>query len=161
MELVLHDWERSGKPFTQRRRIAPTFDVASRVGAAKRSWQRAENMPADLLDAEVMLNEQDIECRAPVWLVGRPDQVFLVPSKTLVIVDTKRREAPIITWSDVVQISAYGVILRHSDDRGLTRYPVDRFGFVRLVSSGEDVTYHRIELLPETVIIELYHLYLE
>jgi hypothetical protein len=115
-----------------------------------------ENMPYELRSCRLEINENLAFCVSPVPLHGRVDQAFLNPSGKLLIVDTKKRSHIEIYKSDIIQLSAYRVILSNCRIRNeFKRYDVLSYGYVRLVV-GDLVQYHRIDFLSQDEVINLW-----
>ena len=84
-------------------------------------------MPAELAEAKLWLAEKQIECETPVPLHGKPDQVFRLRNRKLVVVDVKTRSR--VFRSDIMQLSVYRTILR-----GMGEDVVD-YGYIRSVTA--------------------------
>lgn len=119
------------------------------------SWWRKENMPAELRNASIFLNEADIACSWPVPLHGRVDQVFKNRLGKLVPLDTKSRSKDEIYKEDVIQLSVYRLILSQQFSEQVCDY-----GYVRLVvcANGQRrIRYVKVRLLSQKEVITLYH----
>lgn len=107
-------------------------------------------LPRPLHGASLYMNEQRLKIDAPVALSGRVDQVWQARDGMLVVTDTKTRRTARVYDSDVVQLSAYAYMLRHSQDM-----PVHRTAYVRTPARwGSRFT--PVELLPDEA-IEAFH----
>ena len=110
--------------------------------------------PSILHGAKCVLNETNIYTTKPVPLHGRVDQVFLLRDGSYLILDTKDREKVKVYPSDVVQLSAYALILKY---RG---YKVCAFALLRFPTSNGKAIYRPVRLYPESRVIYLYHRYI-
>jgi len=121
-------------------------------------------MPAVLRKACLIASEVNVFCVSPVPLHGRIDHLFQLPSGKCVIADTKFREEPVIYDSDVIQLSAYRLILQNCryQDR-YHRHIMEPYGFIRFVShdrrGGLLVRYEKTELFTNNEVIELWKRY--
>lgn len=129
--------------------------------SAKRNlieWEQNESFPIELRGGEIFLNEAVISCKKPIPLHGKCDQVFKVKKRKLVIVDTKTRKARRVYQSDIVQMSAYKLMLEEKYGK---RYEVSGHGYVRVCQVDEDrneerIAYIRTELLTKKEMVTLY-----
>lgn len=122
------------------------------------NWK--EPLPAELRGAAVVLSERNLSTVSPVPLHGRCDQVF-DNGRFLSIVDTKRRKKPSVYMRDVIQLSAYRVILERDSQRLLGyRRPVSPVGYIRITGFGT-TTYLPVKLLSTTQVIALWNRYWE
>jgi CRISPR/Cas system-associated exonuclease Cas4 (RecB family) len=88
--------------------------------------------PADLQHASIYLNETFIACSAPRPCHGKIDQAFRQADTGMVIpVDSKPFHPRRPYDSDIIQLSAYGYILRHGYGE-----KVAEFGYIRLYKHG-------------------------
>lgn len=92
-----------------------------------------KNAPAVLEGALLFLNEQPIHISSPLKVHGRVDQVFKTPTGILVPIDTKNRDSILAFESDKIQLSIYGMILRHKG------FKVSDNGYVRIPNKGNPV----------------------
>lgn len=115
-------------------------------------WQRAETMPLELRTAELLLSECPVWTYTPLPLHGVPDQVYEALNGDLIVVDTKARRAPRVYLSDIVQLSVYGVILRHTRFAPVASRTVRPYGYVRC-RGNQSVHYVRAQLLSEADVI--------
>ncbi len=104
-----------------------------------------------LKGAQCVLNEQEIRTITPVPLHGKPDQVFKLRDGRYLLLDTKTRSEAKVFLSDIVQLSAYAVILKNNG------FPVCPFAVARIASKKPQ--YLQVDLLPEHVVVKLYHKY--
>ncbi|AIJ10649.1 Hypothetical protein ETEE_p1058 (plasmid) [Edwardsiella anguillarum ET080813] len=83
--------------------------------------------------------------------------MFKTKRGILIILDTKSRGAHRIYSSDIIQLSAYQLILKHQYS-----YPVAKYGYVRTVvedAYGEKVRYLKVKLLSDREVIKLWQRY--
>lgn len=117
-------------------------------------WKDRENMPSELRWASLFMNEQTIRMERPVRLVGRVDQVYRTQDDLLVPVDTKTRTQHRVYDSDIVQVSAYAMILRSDPTLRVANH-----GYVRTVVFDEQnkktIRYHRVRLLSSAQVSKL------
>jgi len=114
---------------------------------------REENTPKELQESTLYGSEQNISCEKPVPLIGTYDQLYQRPDRRLIVTDTKTRGKPHVYDSDVIQLSAYKVILENSKE--FSKRQVDNHGYMRLVCNG--VThYKKVDLMTEEDIVALY-----
>jgi hypothetical protein len=127
--------------------------VRTRDDAA--DWMDRDGMPLELRLATLVMSESAIRTQLPIPLHGIPDQVFRTWTGKLVPVDTKLRQFAKVHTSDIIQLSVYRVILRHSQQQ-----PVAHYGYVRVVTKRSDGTtrarYVRRRLMSERAVIALY-----
>lgn len=122
------------------------------------SWK--ENLPAQLVGAELVLSESDLETTFPVPMHGRVDQVFYV-NGWLVPVDTKTRKLHRVFLKDVIQLSVYAFILARASSRLFGRtIPVANTGYIRCVSPA-GTSYIPTKLLSSAQMIGLWNRYWE
>jgi CRISPR/Cas system-associated exonuclease Cas4 (RecB family) len=76
--------------------------MAVRRAAAAERCQR----PASLRDAELVFVERQFRSSGRRPVVARVDRVYRKPSGILVLVELKTRASPVVTQSDVIQLSA-------------------------------------------------------
>ena len=115
-------------------------------------------LPDELARGRVVLAESRIRCAKPVPMHGAPDEVWQAPDGALIVVETKTRDRARVHRSDVVQLSAYRVMLLNGRDRRVGGLPVKPYGYVRIVH-GRQTTWRRVELLSEQQIIGLWRRY--
>lgn len=113
-----------------------------------------DGMPTILHNSVCIMNETSISMTVPFPLRGRVDQVFQLPDDTCVLVDTKRRERYATYESDLVQLTAYALIL------AMNNYQVRAIAYVRCVTN-HGVKYIPVELGTYHLIERLYLLYCE
>lgn len=127
--------------------------VRTRDDAA--GWMDRESMPLVLRLAKLVMSESAIRTQQPIPLHGIPDQLFRTWTGKLVPVDTKLRQVPQVHTSDIVQLSVYRVILRHSQ-----QHPVAHYGYVRIVTKRANGTtrtrYVRRRLMSERAVVARY-----
>jgi hypothetical protein len=122
------------------------------------AWK--ENLPDQLIGAQVVLSESDVATTLPVPMHGRVDQVFFA-NGWLVPVDTKTRKVARVFLKDVIQLSVYAFILARISTQLFGRaVPVSSTGYVRFVS-GRNVQYVAVRLLNSSQIIGLWNRYWE
>lgn len=76
--------------------------IAGRRAAGAERRQR----PARLRDAELVFVERQFRSSGRRPVVARVDRVYRKPSGILVLVELKTRASPVVTRSDVIQLSA-------------------------------------------------------
>ncbi len=76
--------------------------IAGRRAAAAERRQR----PARLRDAELVFVERQFRSSGRWPVVARVDRVYRNPSGILVLVELKTRASPVVTRSDVIQLSS-------------------------------------------------------
>jgi CRISPR/Cas system-associated exonuclease Cas4 (RecB family) len=81
--------------------------IAGRRAAAAERCQR----PARLRDAELVFVEKQFRSSGRWPVVARVDRVYRMPSGILVLVELKTRPRPVVTQSDVIQLSAQRVAI--------------------------------------------------
>ena len=81
-------------------------------------------LPAELVGGKVAMVERNLFISAPFCVVGRPDQVFRLPSGLHVPLENKNRDAHIAYETDKAQLSLQAWLLRLN---GLETAP---FGFL-------------------------------
>ena len=118
-------------------------------------------MPVELQNAELILSEEKFFCQKPFPQVMKPDQLYLNEHGLIVPVDTKRRWEPALTWKDVIQVSAYGVGIRHTWHEKLVGKEVASYGYIRFAvpdrrEGAETIIYKRFKMLSEAKVIELW-----
>lgn len=142
----------------------PVFLVVAAVIVAiwqiRRSLRRGrrEDYPAQLAGAKLVMSEQDILTDAPVPLAGRPDEVYRHRDGYLVPVETKTRKHVKVHREDLIQLSVYRVLLRHSDHNALPGRPgraVADYGFVR-IATPSGVRWRAVALMTEAQVVQLY-----
>ena len=88
-----------------------------------------------------------------VNLTGRIDEAFELPDGDLVLSDTKSRAAQRVYKSDILQVSAYKVVIEAS-----TKKRVRDHGYIRLLTpQGNE--YRRIDLLSANEVAAAYQLH--
>ncbi len=123
-------------------------------------WESKENLPDELRGAKLWASEKSFQCRRPVPLIGRVDQVFRVKKNHLIPVDTKHRNKASVYESDRLQLSQYAVLIKRRPWGWLSGMKVEQHGYLRIVTH-EGVIYRRVELMPEKDVISAYHRYLD
>lgn len=114
---------------------------------------RDDNTPVELQRSSLYGSEQHISCTTPIALKGTYDQLYKTPDKDFIISDTKTRKKPTVYESDIIQLSAYRLILRNS--RAFKNKTIRSYGYMRLVCNG--VThYKKVDLMSEQAVIDLY-----
>lgn len=115
-------------------------------------WQ-SEAFPTRLL-----MTERQIDTDLPVPLTGVPDEVYVGNRGELIPVETKTRRQPRVYLTDIVQLSVYRTILRHSRDPGLParwRRRVSHYGYVRAVTPRGNF-WLKVRLLTDRKVIRYY-----
>lgn len=124
----------------RRRRMATSFFVD-------------DNTPIELRESTLYGSEVYVSCVKPVPLGGVYDQLYQTISNNLILADTKTRNKPYVYESDVIQLSAYRVILENSVEFNNRR--IANYGYMRLVCKG--VThYKKVDLMTEEDVVALY-----
>lgn len=112
-----------------------------------------DNTPLELQQSTLYGSETRISCIKPVALGGIYDQLYQTPANAFILTDTKTRNKPYVYESDLIQLSAYKVILENSikfNNRHIANY-----GYMRLVCNG--VThYKKVDLMTEEDVVALY-----
>lgn len=103
-------------------------------------------LPAELQGAKLWGKERLFECDDPP-LRGRIDEAFVVSNGDLALSDTKTRTRRRVYASDVLQVSAYKVMIEAS-----TRMRVRPQGYIRVLSPGGNA-YINIRLLPKAEVV--------
>lgn len=112
-----------------------------------------DNTPVELQQSILYGSEVRISCINPIPLMGAYDQLYQTPTNTFVLTDTKTRNKPYIYDSDVIQLSAYKVILENSIE--FSNRAIANYGYMRLVCKG--VThYKKVDLMTEEDVVALY-----
>lgn len=127
---------------------------------ARRAWQGAEALPAELAGARLWASEKLLRCRWPVNLRGRIDQAWRTRDNRIVAVETKHRRTPRVYASDRLQLSLCAFLLRRRPWRWWSRERVATHGYVRLVTPA-GVVYHQVQLLPDEDVVAACDRYLE
>lgn len=112
-----------------KRRPAPGIDVRT-------------DLPSALRHHTVWARERPFACRSPIALNGRIDECFVDRDGVLTVSDTKLRQRPEVYESDVLQLSAYRLLLEAGPRRAVS--PV---GYVRLITPKGN-RYAPVRLLP-------------
>lgn len=123
-------------------------------------WHRAEAMPGELRTAELVLSECPIWTYTPLPLQGVPDQVYEALNGDLILVDTKNRRVPRVYFSDIVQLSVYRLILRHTRFAPVAGRSVRGYAYVRC-QWGRAVQYLPAQLLADEQVLAFALRYLE
>lgn len=112
---------------------------------SQEEYERVEraSMPAELVNAKLVINERTLWRRGQRPFAAKTDQVFLTQDGMLVPVETKARRR--VYDSDVVQLSCQAIALAHT--AGVKGRPAD-WGYVRLAAAGARPRYQRVALLP-------------
>lgn len=114
---------------------------------------RDDNTPDELQRSSLYGSEQHISCTTPIALKGTYDQLYKTPEKAFIVTDTKTRKKPTVYDSDIIQLSAYRLILKNS--REFKNKTIQTYGYIRLVCKG--VThYKKVDLMSEQAVIDLY-----
>lgn len=124
--------------------------LVGRITHGAWAWKASENMPSELRDAEVFMNESSISMPHPFVMHGRVDQVFKTRRGRLVVLDTKYRLRMQVTEGDVLQISCYAIALRQRHGSAVAGH-----GYIRLVCENggrRTVRYARVRLLSERTV---------
>jgi hypothetical protein len=128
--------------------------LAGSAGSGLGDWIEQEDMPEELWTAEVFCNETPLHTLKPVPLHGITDQVLKTATGKLIPVDTKSRKRHVVHYSDIIQLSVYAVILRQIYDC------VSSYGYIRtVIPASRSVQYHKVKLLSDDKIVELWHQY--
>lgn len=122
--------------------LAATFLSRKRdaVGHEVYDWLENENMPSEIRDATIYMNETEI--RNAQGFKRRVDQVYLTRLGNLVVVDTKTRNMHKVYQNDIDQVSEYALILARSEP-----YPVSSKCYIRTViirGTHKSVCYHAV-----------------
>jgi hypothetical protein len=125
----------------------------------KRLWQIREGMPQELRTAVLLLSESPLWTRKPLCFYGIPDQVYLALDGELILVDTKSRRHSRVTLSDVIQMSVYLLLLRHSRHPAVRGRGVRPYAYVRCETDNK-VEYLAVHLLGTEEIMRFASAYL-
>lgn len=104
-------------------------------------------LPERLKSAAIWGKEKPLRLDDPVGLSAQLDEAFLTNDGVVVLSETKSRARPVIYNSDILQLSAYKMIIERQE-----RKAVDRMGYVRLLT-GEGNMYKPVRLLDEAEVI--------
>lgn len=97
-------------------------------------------LPDDLKNAKLWAKEKAFECGGNNPLTGIVDESFIGSNGDIVLSDTKSRKFNRVYKSDILQVSAYRVLIENA-----TSKTVAPFGFIRLLTpSGNE--YVKIDL---------------
>jgi hypothetical protein len=133
--------------------------VASLQEAAKRQlWLDFERMPKELEAGSLVMAEELISTLTPVPLCGRPDAVYLNDAGRLIPVETKVRPHAVVRLRDIVQLSAYRLMLERGGWGDRFNTTVAPYGYVRLVVHGRP-RYCRVPLFDQVLIVMLWAAY--
>lgn len=126
--------------------------------AMRQVWLNHERMPAEIERGRLVLAEETISTLLPVPLRGRPDAVYLTPDSQLVPVETKVRDRARVKLGDIVQLSAYRVMLEGAGFGKQYVATVAQHGYVRLVLNGRP-TYCMVPLFDQVFVTLLWAAY--
>lgn len=113
-------------------------------------WPRKRSqLPTELGDARLVMNESPISIKHPIALHGTVDQVVELPDRSLVVIDSKTRRQQRVFSSDIAQVSLYAFMLRQLGHR------VNGQGMIRVVTPGK-VQFHPVSLLDDNACLGLY-----
>lgn len=136
------------------------FSEADNVASLERTrWLNGERMPRELRTSTLFMSEIDLRISEPRPLHGRVDQVFLTEAKELLLIDTKTRSEFRVYDSDVIQLSAYRLML---DRLYGSKYKIPCRAYVRVVvcnNGKEYVQYIPTTLLTEPKVVTLFDRY--
>lgn len=123
-----------------------------------KKWEDSESLPQVLRGGEIFLNEVNLRCKKPIPLHGRCDQVFKTKKKELVTVDTKTRKSARVYESDVIQLSAYRLMLK---EKYGSQFKYPDYGYVRTCIVNEDlgiekIKYIQVQLLDDKEMKSIY-----
>ena len=132
-----------------------------RESVSRRLWHASERMPSELRCAHLLLSEANIRSTGPVRLHGRVDQVYRLDygRGELMLVDSKMRRRDRVELEDVMQLSAYALILRLSPLCGHEDASVSNRGYLRFVWGGVS-RYRQVSLYPKGVVLSAYREYI-
>lgn len=101
----------------------------------------------------VYFTERPMEMTDPIAVCGTPDVVWIEKrTGTLIVGDYKSRASQQVYDSDVIQLSVYRLLLRHSQ-----RKPVADYGFIHFHNGRRK----RVKLMNERDVIRLYERYID
>lgn len=140
------------------------FSSREEYERARQEFFERERMPAALRNSFLVASEVSIFCVSPVPLHGRIDQLFQLPSGRCVILDTKYRPDWTVYDSDLIQMSAYRLILQNCRYRNsYHRHKMESYGYIRFVNENEEgdfeIRYVRVELLSNREVVDLWKRY--
>lgn len=119
------------------------------------AWTLHENLPRELIGAELVMSEQELTMQRPYPMTGRIDQLYRGTNGLLIPVENKRRRRARVKPEDVVQLSCYAYMLLQGAGGGELRDNIAGYGYVRTQDNGAP-TYLRARLLSGTVVDRLY-----
>lgn len=114
---------------------------------------RKDNTPQELQESTLYGSEQSVSCNIPIPLQGTYDQLYQKPDKRFIVADTKTRKNPYVYDSDVIQLSAYKLILENN--REFKNKTIMPYGYMRLVCQGK-THYKKVDLMTEEDVTALY-----
>lgn len=113
------------------------------------------SLPNELKGARLVICEPkyNLYVTTPFNLHGKPDEVYGVGNR-LVVLDTKERNFAKVYDDDVVKLSSYASILRnHKDYR---RYGSSTHAYLRIVNrQTRKVSFAKVDLLTDTQLLRL------
>lgn len=132
------------------RRTLSVMASEIKEAVSRRLWHASERMPPELRSAHLLLSEASIRATGPVFLHGRVDQVYRLDHGRgdLIVVDSKMRRRERAELDDVMQLSAYAMILRLSPLRGHEEALVSCCGYLRFIWGGVS-RYRKVSLHPD------------
>ena len=107
--------------------------------------------PRALADAELVYMEQLFRIRHPIRLVAKVDRVYRLRDGSLVLVELKTRNRDRVHLTDVIQLSAQRLAIEAQ-----TGAVVELYAFVSVLGPGGKIRSHRVRLLDEAALVELY-----
>ncbi len=123
------------------------------IVAPTRTQTVQTELPSELQSSKLWGKEKPFSCTGSVNLTGRIDEAFELPDGDIVVSDTKSRATQRVYKSDILQVSAYKVVIEAS-----TRKRVRDHGYIRLLTpQGNE--YRRIELLSANEVAAAYQLH--
>lgn len=119
------------------------------------AWAERENLPGELVGAELLLSEGWLEIARPYPMAGRIDQLYRGRNGLIIPVENKLRRRARIKPEDVVQLSCYAYMLLQGGGGEYLRDGVASYGYVRCQAAGAP-RYLRAPLLRPVVVDRLY-----
>ncbi len=140
------------------------FGSQEEYDRARAEFFERERMPSELRNSYLAASEVSVFCVSPVPLHGRIDQLFQLPSGKCVILDTKYRPDRTVYDSDLVQMSAYRLILQNCRyQNAFHRHRMETYGYIRFVNENDngdfEIRYVRVDLLSNKQVVELWKRY--
>lgn len=118
--------------------------------------QERDAMPSILANASLHLSEYTLRMDRPLPLVAKVDQVFELPSKELILMETKTRYRNQAYAPDIIELSVQAAVIRHSNDPRVKNRTVLPYAYVRIKAPARKPVFIRVDLLNDE---QLHHIY--